>query len=55
MGIIETMILIIMCILKIAIMNLPTLIIMIGIQAFTYWVTGISIYNKFTKLVLRGI
>ncbi|MGN1012293.1 MAG: hypothetical protein ACI4ON_00460 [Clostridia bacterium] len=55
MGIIETMILIIMCILKIAIMNLPTLLIIIGIQAVTYWITGISIYNNIMKFVLRRI
>lgn len=55
MGIIETIVLIIMCILRMIIINLPTLLIMIGIQAIIYWLSGISIYNKIKDLMLRGI
>ncbi|MGN1012301.1 MAG: hypothetical protein ACI4ON_00500 [Clostridia bacterium] len=55
MGIIEVMILMIMCILRMIIINLPTLLIMIGIQAVTYWITGISIYNKIKDFMIRGM
>ncbi len=55
MGIIEGLILIIMCILRIIIINLPSLLIMIGIQAVTYWITGISLYNKFLNYILMEV
>lgn len=55
MGIVETIVLMIMCMLRMIIINLPTLLIMIGIQAVTYWITEISIYNEIKDLMIRGI
>lgn len=55
MGIVEIIVLMIMCILRMIIINLPALLVMMGIQAVTYWITGISIYNKTINFMMRGI
>ncbi len=55
MGILEGIILIIMCLIKMVTIHIPSLMILISIQAVVYWITRISIYNEFKKLILRGI
>ena len=53
MGVFEIVLLMIMCILKIIIINLPALLVMIAIQAIIYWITDISIYNKLINFCLK--
>lgn len=55
MGIIEGLILIMMCSIKMVVIHVPSLIVLTSIQAVTYWITGISIYNKIKDLMIRGI
>ena len=55
MGIIETMILIIMCLIKMASMCMPTIITLISVQAIVYRLTRISLYNEIMKFMIRGI
>lgn len=53
MGIIEGLILIIMCLIKMVSIHIPSLIILISMQAVVYWISGVSIYNKFISLCLK--
>ena len=55
MGILQGIILIIMCSIKMVLIHVPSLIILTSIQAVTYWITGISIYNEIKDLMIRGI
>lgn len=48
-------IIIIQCLFRMFTMSLPTFITLILIQALTYWTTGISLYNKFEKFLLKQI
>ena len=51
----KVLILIIMCLIKMVLIHVPSLIVLTSIQAVTYWITGISIYNKIKSLMLRGM
>lgn len=53
MGIIEGLILIMMCLIKMVLIHVPSLIVLISIQAIVYWVSGVSIYNKFISFCLK--
>lgn len=55
MGILQGIILIIMCSIKMVLIHVPSLIVLISIQAVTYWITEISIYNEIKDLMIRGI
>lgn len=55
MGILQGLILIIMCLIKMVLIHIPSLIVLTSIQTVTYWITGISIYNELKKLMLRGM
>lgn len=55
MGILEGMILIIMCIFRMIIINLPAFLMLVSIQAIVYWISGISIYNTFINFCLKEI
>ena len=48
-------IILIQCLFKMFTMCLPTFITIVLIQAITYWLTGISLYNKFEKFLLIQI
>lgn len=55
MGIIEGLMLIIMCLIKMASMCMPTIITLISVQAIVYRLTRISLYNNIMNLILRRI
>lgn len=55
MGLLQGIILIIMCIARIIYLCIPTIITLISVQAIVYRLTKISLYNEFKKLMLRGI
>lgn len=55
MGIIGGLILIIMCLIRMILINIPSLITLICVQAIVYWISGVSIYNKFIDFCLKEI
>lgn len=53
MGILEGLILIIMCSIKMVVIHIPSILILISIQDIVYWTSGVSIYNKFINFCLK--
>ena len=51
----KIIVLMIMCIARMIYLFLPTFLLMIVVQAIIYRITGISIYNKFIKLIMKGV
>lgn len=45
----DIVILILMCICKMIWLSLPTLLLLVSVQAIVYKITGISLYNKLVK------
>lgn len=55
MGILQGIILIIMCIARTIYLCMPTIITLISVQAIVYRLTRISLYNNLMRYILRGI
>ncbi|MDO4282340.1 MAG: hypothetical protein Q4D02_01775 [Clostridia bacterium] len=55
MGIIEEIILIIMCLMKMITMQVPSIAILVIIHTAIYQLTGISIYRNLKRMLIRGM